>query len=335
MMKTKCLICGDFANRVCQRFPGYQEGLEYSIYRCEYCESSFALPMESCETLYDLIYANIGRIPGYARYHRYFEEIKKTRSPLDYLASKEESYWATAIHLRKLLASEKRKLRILEIGCGLGYLTYALSTDGFDAKGMDISRQFIQNATEAFGDLFICGDLGTSLREFGQRYDLLVMNQVIEHIPDIKNFLKIAIDLLVAGGEILITTPNRSFFPPATIWETELPPIHLWWFGEKSFECLSKELKCTVTFFDFSEYYEKHYTNSFSILNTNSRKPIFDVKGLLKPNAIVSDKKRWLRNLAEQKKLIKPLRTVRDFLTSREPWKGNRGPVCCVILKSE
>ena len=31
-----------------------------------------------------------------------------------------------------------------------------------------------------------------------------------------------------------LTTSNEDFFPPGTLWATDLPPIHFWWFSEES-----------------------------------------------------------------------------------------------------
>jgi hypothetical protein len=51
-----------------------------------------------------------------------------------------------------------------------------------------------------------------------------------------------------------VTTPNRSVYPSDGVWLTELPPVHLWWFSERSMTQMGKHLDMTTRFVDFSAY---------------------------------------------------------------------------------
>ena len=42
----------------------------------------------------------------------------------------------------------------MEVGCGLGYLTYALDKSQFNVTGIDISNKAIELAIKRFGNLY-------------------------------------------------------------------------------------------------------------------------------------------------------------------------------------
>ena len=53
---------------------------------------------------------------------------------------------------------------------------------------------------------------------------------------------------------MLLTTPNKTNDPPGTIWNTENPPVHLWWFSETSLRFIAYRLAANIEFYDFSRY---------------------------------------------------------------------------------
>jgi len=326
-----CLLCNGIAHQVSNHTPGYTEALNFSIYECETCMSSFASPLSVDDSIYENIYKHINYIPGYNRYHLYAREILKQKNPLEYLSRQEESYWAVTHHLKekKIIGSS---LKILEVGCGLGYLTYALRKDGYNILGLDGSLEAISWAKKHYGTFYSNSTL-RALKEKKESFDVIILNQIIEHIPDINKFISDAVSLLSTNGELVITTPNKSAYPNAQ-WETELPPVHLWWFGESSLRYLAKLHKCAVSFVNFDLFY-----NSFCRLKTpptslQSRKPIFNKQGeiLVKQKLVnVGRVKRLLENL----RILSTFRILRANVTYKERWRGKQGPICAAILIKE
>jgi hypothetical protein len=64
----------------------------------------------------------------------------------------------------------------------------------------------------------------------------------------------------LGGGKILLTTPNRTFYGKNIVWETDRPPVHLWWFSEDSMKHIADKLNANVQFTDFTDYYKKRPT---------------------------------------------------------------------------
>ena len=141
---------------------------------------------------------------------------------------------------------------------GLGYLTYAIASEGYNIKGLDISSDAIKEARHRFGDYFICEDVFKYADGQTETFDLVILTEVIEHVSEPVNFCKALTRLLNPGGKLFISTPNKSAFWKEEYWYTELPPVHLTWFSEESFREISKQTGLKISFFDFTEYNKSH-----------------------------------------------------------------------------
>jgi SAM-dependent methyltransferase len=135
----------------------------------------------------------------------------------------------------------------------LGYLTYALSKAGFDATGLDLSDGAIAQAKRRFGDRFVSGDVFEWAKARRGTYDLVMMLELIEHVEDPAKWIEAGRALLKPGGKLLFSTPNRDFYPRGTVWETEAPPVHLWWFSPSTFKYLASVVQSDVEIMDLHE----------------------------------------------------------------------------------
>lgn len=92
--------------------------------------------------------------------------------------------------LNKYLDNNKyKRLNILEIGCGDGALVYSINKKyNFNITGIDISEVRINRAKKAIPDsnFFVCDIINNKgkMNELKKiKWDLIILNQVIEHIP--------------------------------------------------------------------------------------------------------------------------------------------------------
>jgi 2-polyprenyl-3-methyl-5-hydroxy-6-metoxy-1,4-benzoquinol methylase len=267
-----CLICDQTKTKLAIKdYPGYIQDTFFDIFYCPSCNTSFMdisnYDDEIYEKIYNITKNNPDYIKGYGRYAVYAEEIKFQPNPLLYLIQKEDSYFPIYSYLK-----DKPKLKILEIGCGLGYMTYALKMQGHEVIGCDISEEAINFAKETFGDNYkICDILENSSFE-PQSFDLIFGTELIEHIPNVRDFIQNCSTLLIDGGSILFTTPNKDFIPNSTnSWFTENPPIHTVWFSKRSFQSISNNLGLKLSFINpYNKYarYNLLVPNLFSCLNS-------------------------------------------------------------------
>ena len=310
-----CPICGGTLILLNIDHPGYQKPLTFSIYECKYCDSQIAYPLSAIISIYDLIYKNGDKIPGYSRYFRIMDSIKKQRRPSDFLAKFEDMYWFVVNYL--LENDSERKWKILEVGSGLGYLTYALRRAGWNVKGIDIAADAVRSAESKFGPYYIHGDVIQYSQENPARYDAIVMLEVIEHLTDIFSMMDAIFNLLKPNGVALVTTPNKSYFPPGAYWKTGNPPVHFWWLSEKSMVYIAMRTGFYVTFCDFTRFNLKDFSSASTSripkdTSSPARGPMFDENGGIlrfdpyveNPSAKASRKRDVIKSLKRSIRLL-------------------------------
>jgi 2-polyprenyl-3-methyl-5-hydroxy-6-metoxy-1,4-benzoquinol methylase len=204
--------------------------------------------------VYDEIYSESDTV-GYDRYFKYAQKIKNSKNPLKYLADQESTYYP----LNKFLTSlpETTKLDILAIGSGYGYTTFGIAKTGHNILGVDISQNAVDFATQQFGNYFKCSKVENL--KLTQKFDLIVANELFEHLADPNKFIETLKPLLKKNGKILITTPNKNFadtINPKAVWQSDLPPVHTFWLTEKGAELIAENHKMNINFFDFENYIE-------------------------------------------------------------------------------
>ena len=289
-----CRLCGGSAELAASDVKGYQAGEVYKIFVCDNCEASFVAPNETSEEVYDLLYKHAKDLVGYERYFRLAELAKQLRNPLPALAVTEPVYWSVIETIKR----DKRhpsEIRILEIGCGLGYLTYAFNMSGYRATGIDISSEAINQATLKFGNYFKVADLFT-LSRLEDRYDYVVMMEVIEHVPAPKEFIIAAADLLKKEGKLLVTTPNKSAAPSeCNLWQSDMPPVHLWFLSEKSVSTICSSMGYTCEYVNFTDYNKKFFSFSYesTLADLQTSMPRFNKAGHITPQSKVSKFTKW------------------------------------------
>jgi len=118
--------------------------------------------------------------------------------------------------------------RLLEIGVGSGsFLTYA-KVHGYSPLGCDLSPAICRRVERRTGITMHSGPLESLPDE--QRFDVVVMNHVLEHVSDAVALLKAVRARLKPGGVLHLAVPNVG------AWEAQLPgwnsyePYHFLYF---------------------------------------------------------------------------------------------------------
>lgn len=330
--EIKCIICDHFASVKFENLEGYQEEETFTIYHCPSCDTSFAWPHIINEKIYNHIYSQVSIVPGYNRYAQYATEIISKKNPLEYLAGEEATYFSIKGMLEQ---NNDEKATILEVGSGLGYLTYAISKNGYNITGLDISSDAVNKATKQFGNLYVCSDLYQFAGENKGKFDIIILTEVIEHIPDPSGFCDALVTLLKVGGKLAITTPNKSAFTSEEFWETELPPVHLTWFSETSFKTIAAKKNLDFSFFDFTNFNKKHIDISRfvffkTVYKIKKRVHVLDRSGKIISPVLVSHETGTAAKIKRAvKNFLKPYFIL--FLTHKKNMMRNN--VLCVILQ--
>ncbi|HOV11471.1 MAG TPA: class I SAM-dependent methyltransferase [Bacteroidales bacterium] len=305
-----CPICSKSVEIIYKNHPSYIKNKFYDILFCNYCNTSFADAIICNRNIYNEIYEKSDGLDGYERYNQYAKSIISKKKPLNYLAAQEDVYFFVAHSLKRFA---KKKVKILEIGCGLGYLTYALNKEGFSATGIDVSHSAIKMAIEKFGAYFYAADAISYAQITNLKYDVIIATEVIEHIPDIKSFLIQLKNLLNPEGIILLTTPNKSAFDSSALWVTDAPPLHLWWLSEESLVQLTKSVGMHLELFNIANYNRgsHYYWKNTESLDHPVFIPRFEEDG-----AIGHKKKKRLIKQLQLKLSYQGIKVIKSFLLS-------------------
>lgn len=248
-----CPLCKSPAYRVFEGMSGYVLGTKYDVYECSNCNSSFVDPMSNLKEEYDLIYGKENVKDAVYNYYYYVASgVKSVKNPLKVLSEYTAIYWGV---LKAFKDSDvKEGVKILEVGSGLGYFTYALNKAGYKAEGLEYSDTATDFANSFFGNTYTCGTIENYAKNNKEKYDVVVATEVIEHVESPESFIGAFLEVLKPGGKIIITTPNKDVHPKGTVWETDYAPKHLWWFTENGLKVIADHFGKSFSSVDFTDY---------------------------------------------------------------------------------
>lgn len=100
--------------------------------------------------------------------------------------------------------------RILDIGCGIGAYVRAFRERSNDVVGVDIDEERVREGGRTLPNLMLA--VGEHLPFRDNTFDVILLNEVIEHVNDDGRTLSEACRVTRPGGHVFIYAPNR-FFP--------------------------------------------------------------------------------------------------------------------------
>ncbi|WP_333587074.1 class I SAM-dependent methyltransferase [Phenylobacterium sp.] len=133
--------------------------------------------------------------------------------------------------------------RLLDVGCGPGFLLSQAAELGFEAQGVEPDANVLA-AARGRGVPVRQGYFPVALAR-DETFDAIVFNDVLEHIPDVRAAIAAASAHLRPGGVLCLNCPDRRglFFriaalmdraglsgPYDRLWQRGLPSPHLWYF---------------------------------------------------------------------------------------------------------
>ena len=198
------------------------DGYHYQMLRCENCTLLYA------SEIYDEEYSN----------QLYNESSFDYSSELEGLT---KSYSETLKEGIKLL--ENSKENFLEIGCGNGFMLQEALRLGFkNVKGIEPSKDAISFADNKIKNFIQHGIFDENLIE-NEKYDLVFIAMIIEHVVDSNKFLESIYKVLKPGGMVICVCHNEKYFLEKILKEKH--PIindeHVAVFNEKALNLIFKK----------------------------------------------------------------------------------------------
>lgn len=202
---------------------------DFEIIDCQLCDYKHAIPLPTAEDLEHIYSDEYYSIEKPLYIERYLED--KVWWDLTY----EQRYSLFESHLQMNSRS------ILDVGSGPGLFLAKGKDLGWTVKGIEPSRQAAEysqtklelDVEEVFLDVDVAQNIG--------KFDVVNLGEVIEHLPDPEEMLRITNSILNDNGLILIIVPN-DFNPFQTLLNESCgyppwwiaPPHHLNYFDKDS-----------------------------------------------------------------------------------------------------
>lgn len=147
-----------------------------------------------------------------------------------------EVYKQIANILDKELDGKLKSKKVLDVGCFTGEFLEILNKRGADVRGIELQEEAVKIANRKLPGKIIQADLN-NYKIKKEKFDVITLLGIIEHIKDPLSLLKQCHDLLNKDGIILIQTPNSSSLIAKTFrqfWPPYSPVEHIHLFGRKS-----------------------------------------------------------------------------------------------------
>lgn len=194
---------------------------------CPACHSTRSTNLGIKNELDILCCAECGSIytpyyPWYSSAH-YYADYHNSRNP-------EEPAWVNK-RLEEITASfsqYRQNNRLLDVGCGGGTLLNAARTNGWNARGVDVSESVAEHVRGLGFNVF-----RGELHEAGfpdSEFDVVTAAELVEHLFDPQTVLKEIQRILRPGGVLWTTTPHWRGLSARLLglkWRVVSPPEHL------------------------------------------------------------------------------------------------------------
>ena len=155
----------------------------------------------------DLIFQK--EVPSVAQMAAYAEEQYAAGAYKDYAAAAPLKI-ATFHRRLQLLQNLGAKGRLLDVGCSVGFLIEAALERGFDARGIEFSREAVALAKPEIQKRITIGDVNALRERDPEPFDAVVAFDIIEHTQDPLAFLTEIRQILRPGGWLMLATPDTG-----------------------------------------------------------------------------------------------------------------------------
>jgi SAM-dependent methyltransferase len=145
--------------------------------------------------------------------------------------------------LMTVIRKYKKKGRLFDVGCAMGYFVELSLKAGFDAYGIDPSKFAISHAPKYLNGRLTLG----SIKEANfpdNNFDVITLFDVLEHLQDPVSSLKQIGKLLKPDGIAVIATGNKDSFAARAMgsrWTFYNPPQHLLYFNKNNLTTILKK----------------------------------------------------------------------------------------------
>jgi 2-polyprenyl-3-methyl-5-hydroxy-6-metoxy-1,4-benzoquinol methylase len=231
MRFSKCLLCKSDKNNRIYKIDNYY------IVKCANCHLIYVDNYR--DIVINIVYKNFD----------YKSEATEKRIRRDAIHS--------LSNIRRYLEVNDFNINILDVGCGRGYLLDEARYFNWITSGIDYSSYMVKYAKDVLKLNVIKGNINNY--KSNNKFDIVVLNQVIEHLADPNMIVSKCRMLLKPKGLLYIATPNINSHL-ANIYKEKyeyfIPPEHIAYYSIDTLSKLLKNNGFTIKFINTWSYPE-------------------------------------------------------------------------------
>ena len=165
---------------------------------------------------------------------------------------------------------------VLDFGAGTGDFLKICKNNNWQVLGIEPSAEARENAVKK--GIYLKENL---LDITNQKFDVITLWHVLEHVENLKNTIKVLKSLLQPEGRIVVAVPNYKSYDAAFYkehWAAYDVPRHLWHFSQKAIHKLFLEAEMIVEEtlpMKFDSYYVSLLSEKYKTGKSNPAKAFY------------------------------------------------------------
>lgn len=227
----KCNFCGNEQSLMFSSMFDTRLGMKgkYQIYYCNNCDLGETYPKITENELEDLYTNQIG-IRSNSRLKRFYRNFKWSK-----IGTLLTFYFDRAYVLLNNLPQSNKYHSLLDIGCSVGDWLVLYSHKGYDVFGIDLNYRQIEIAKQR--GLKVEKISVEKYISSNQKFDLIILSQVFEHLLDPKQILQQIRQMMSEQSRVVISVPNLNSYWKKKYkakWIGWYVPFHIFHYSEKA-----------------------------------------------------------------------------------------------------
>lgn len=192
-LTATCPVCASLACKTKTKWYYKQ----WEIKECSCCGLQFAWPIKA---------GNIDYYQGYETYRKMRSNAEENNiHPGTLRISNKISY-----AINKYVMKSSSRIDVLDYGCGSGYFSACCYRQGCRVTCVDFNPEMVAIAKEVYGLEAYVKTSGDLLKD-NTKFDVILLNHVLEHLSDPIGILQELYRLLNENGIIFVSLPNREY----------------------------------------------------------------------------------------------------------------------------
>lgn len=188
---------------------------------------------------------SLEKLPFYYESEDYISHTDSKKSLVDKVYQFVKGY-ALKSKLKLMNSFQTEEKNLLDVGCGTGDFLLTCKNNNWNVVGVEPNS----NAKSLAKEKLKTETIFDSLNEIdSKQFDVITLWHVLEHVPDLDNYISKLKSLLKPNGVLVIAVPNYKSFDALhykNFWAAFDVPRHLWHFSQRSISILFSKVNLKV-----------------------------------------------------------------------------------------